>query len=82
MPVSLDGQALTGPQLVDALGARCEVFGVGRSIHVGETVLGIKGRVGFEAGAALTLIADLQYELARGLLVRQGQLVQVAYSRG
>lgn len=57
VPVSLDGQALTGPQLVDALGARCEAFGVGRSIHVGETVLGIKGRVGFEAGAALTLIA-------------------------
>jgi argininosuccinate synthase len=29
---------------------------VGRNIHVGETALGIKGRIGFEAGAALVLI--------------------------
>ena len=32
-------------------------YGIGRSIHVGETALGIKGRIGFEAGAALLLIA-------------------------
>jgi argininosuccinate synthase len=31
--------------------------GVGRGIHVGDTILGIKGRVGFEAPAALTLIS-------------------------
>ena len=28
-------------------------YGIGRNIHVGETALGIKGRIGFEAGAAL-----------------------------
>ena len=33
-----------------------EAYGIGRSIHVGETALGIKGRIGFEAGAALMLI--------------------------
>ena len=33
-----------------------EAYGIGRSIHVGETALGIKGRIGFEAGAALILI--------------------------
>lgn len=57
VPVALDGTRYTGAALVDALGALCEPFGIGRSIHVGETVLGIKGRVGFEAGAALALIA-------------------------
>jgi argininosuccinate synthase len=57
VPVALDGKSYTGAALVDALGALCEPFGIGRSIHVGETVLGIKGRVGFEAGAALALIA-------------------------
>ena len=57
VPVSVDGKSLTGAQLVDVLGELCEQFGIGRNIHVGETVLGIKGRVGFEAGAALVLIS-------------------------
>ncbi|MBL8635508.1 MAG: argininosuccinate synthase [Myxococcales bacterium] len=57
VPVSIDGKTYSGAALVDVLGALCEAFGVGRNVHVGETVLGIKGRVGFEAGAALTLIA-------------------------
>lgn len=57
VPVSLDGEALPGAQLVARLGDRCAAYGIGRAIHVGETVLGIKGRVGFEAGAALVLIA-------------------------
>jgi argininosuccinate synthase len=55
--VSLDGQALAGPDLVRRLGDLVEAYGVGRGIHVGETALGIKGRIGFEAGAALLLIA-------------------------
>ena len=55
-PVSLDGQALVGPELVQRLGELSAGFGIGRNIHIGETVLGIKGRIGFEAGAALVLI--------------------------
>ena len=31
-------------------------FAIGRDIHVGDTIMGIKGRVGFEAAAALVLI--------------------------
>ena len=49
--------ALAGPELVARLNARTAAYGVGRNIHLGETALGIKGRVGFEAGAALVLIA-------------------------
>jgi argininosuccinate synthase len=56
LPVTLDSVPLEGPALVARLGDLAEAFGIGRSIHVGETALGIKGRVGFEAGAALILI--------------------------
>jgi argininosuccinate synthase len=56
LPVMLDGDPLAGAVLVDALGELCESYGIGRAIHVGETALGIKGRIGFEAGAALLLI--------------------------
>jgi argininosuccinate synthase len=56
LPVTLDGEPSTGPALVARLGELCEAYGIGRNIHVGETALGIKGRIGFEAGAALLLI--------------------------
>jgi len=57
LPVALDGEPLAGPAIVSAVGELARAYGVGRGIHVGETVLGIKGRVGFEAGAAILLIA-------------------------
>jgi argininosuccinate synthase len=56
-PVALDGARLSGPDLVAALSDLADQYGVGRNIHVGETALGIKGRIGFEAGGALLLIA-------------------------
>ncbi|RMG47493.1 MAG: argininosuccinate synthase [Acidobacteria bacterium] len=57
LPVSLDGRPLRGPELVEELAELTRARGIGRGIHVGETVLGIKGRIGFEAGAAVVLIA-------------------------
>lgn len=57
LPVSLEGAALAGPDLIDRLGELAHRYGIGRNIHVGETAMGIKGRIGFEAGAALLLIA-------------------------
>jgi len=57
VPVSIDGTALAGPDLVARMSALSSSYGLGRNIHVGETALGIKGRIGFEAGAALLLIA-------------------------
>lgn len=32
------------------------IYGIGRDIHVGDTIIGIKGRVGFEAAAPLIII--------------------------
>jgi argininosuccinate synthase len=56
LAVSLEGDRLAGPTLIERLGDLAASYGVGRNIHVGETALGIKGRIGFEAGAALILI--------------------------
>ncbi len=57
VPRTLDGAALDGADLVARLADLADRYGIGRNIHVGETALGIKGRIGFEAGAALLLIA-------------------------
>jgi len=56
LPTALDGEALTGVELVETLTEIGGRHGVGRDIHVGDTILGIKGRVGFEAPAARILI--------------------------
>jgi len=42
--------------LIEQLNVRAGRHGVGRGTHVGDTILGIKGRVGFEAPAASVLI--------------------------
>jgi len=47
---------MPGHELVEALGESTRAYGIGRGIHLGETVLGIKGRIGFEAGAAIVLV--------------------------
>lgn len=57
VPVSLDGAPQTGADLIARLAQLAAAYGFGRNIHVGETALGIKGRIGFEAGSALLLIA-------------------------
>lgn len=57
VPVSLNGMRLEPVQLieqVEEIGAR---YGVGRGIHLGDTIIGTKGRVAFEAPAAEVLIA-------------------------
>ena len=40
-------------QAVEAIGA---AYGIGRDMHVGDTIIGIKGRVGFEAAAPMLII--------------------------
>ena len=69
VPLSLNGAPLAGADLVDQLGEIAESYGLGRAIHVGETALGIKGRIGFEAGAALLLISAHR-ELEKLVLTR------------
>ena len=39
---------------VEAIGS---AYGIGRDMHIGDTIIGIKGRVGFEAAAPMLIIA-------------------------
>jgi argininosuccinate synthase len=55
-PVALNGQALDAVELIDQLNTIGAKFGIGRGIHLGDTILGVKGRVGFQAPAAALLI--------------------------
>ena len=43
-------------QAIQALQGIAGAFAIGRDIHVGDTIIGIKGRVGFEAAAPMVII--------------------------
>lgn len=55
-PVSLNGRKDTPVALIEALNKLGGQYAIGRDTHVGDTIIGIKGRVGFEAPAAHILI--------------------------
>lgn len=55
-PVGIDGDKLDPVSMIKRLTSIAAPFGIGRDIHVGDTIIGIKGRVGFEAAAPLILI--------------------------
>ena len=56
--VSVDGtrfdDKVEAIRCVEAIGSR---YGIGRDMHIGDTIIGIKGRVGFEAAAPMLIIA-------------------------
>ncbi|MCG8370988.1 MAG: argininosuccinate synthase [Proteobacteria bacterium] len=56
IPSKLDGRALPPVRLIEEVEKLAGSYGIGRGIHLGDTVLGTKGRVAFEAPAAITLI--------------------------
>ena len=46
--VSIDGSALSGPEILRTLNARLGAYGVGRHIYTGDVTIGLKGRIAFE----------------------------------
>ena len=56
IPTALDGQLLDPVSLIEQLEGIGGAYAIGRGIHVGDTVLGTKGRVAFEAPAADILL--------------------------
>ncbi len=58
-----------GLETIEALNALGAKHGVGRGIHLGDTILGIKGRIAFEAPAAAILI-EAHRELEKLVLTR------------
>lgn len=56
-PIALNDKKYAHPtDLIIELNQLASVYAIGRDTHVGDTIIGIKGRVGFEAAAPLILI--------------------------
>lgn len=54
--VGIDGLSLPSVEAIQQLQLIAQPYGIGRDIHVGDTIIGIKGRVGFEAAAPVIII--------------------------
>ena len=82
VPVALDGMAMSPVALIEALEQIAASFGIGRGIHLGDTVIGTKGRVAFEAPAAevlLTAHRELEKLVLTGRQSRIKELVAAPY---
>jgi len=55
--VALDGKTLPGEQLLARLNTQFAPYGVGRGIYTGDTVIGLKGRIVYEAPGLTALLA-------------------------
>jgi argininosuccinate synthase len=54
---TVDGKAYANPvEGIQALEVLAAPFAIGRDMHIGDTIIGIKGRVGFEAAAPMLII--------------------------
>jgi len=76
-PVALDGRRLDPLTLVEKLNALGRRYAAGRGIHLGDTILGAKGRIAFEAPAALALIAA-HAELEKLVLTKEQRQLKAA----
>ena len=55
-PFGLNGTIMTPIDVIKRLNEWGGKYAIGRDVHVGDTIIGIKGRVGFEAAGPLMLI--------------------------
>ncbi|MEL6916851.1 MAG: argininosuccinate synthase [Bacteroidota bacterium] len=54
--IAINGEIGTPVSNIARLNNMASPYAIGRDIHVGDTIIGIKGRVGFEAAASLIII--------------------------
>jgi argininosuccinate synthase len=74
-PTALDGQAREPVDLIEAIEGLAAPFGIGRGIHLGDTILGTKGRVAFEAPAA-DILLSAHRELEKLVLTARQQRIK------
>jgi len=55
--VAIDGERLPGAQLLARLNTLFAAYGVGRGLYTGDTTIGLKGRIVFEAPGLTALLA-------------------------
>jgi argininosuccinate synthase len=83
IPISLDGEPMDPVKLIETLETLAGPYAIGRGIHVGDTVLGTKGRVAFEAPAAeVLLVAHRELEKLTLSALQQRIKDQVAAQYG
>lgn len=70
IPSALDGDSGHPVELIQRMDALAASYGIGRGIHLGETILGVKGRVAFEAPAA-TVLVNTHRELEKLTLTKR-----------
>ncbi len=58
--ISVDGEALAGPRLLQTLNSRLGAYGIGRHIYTGDVSIGLKGRIAFECPGIDGLLAAHQ----------------------
>ncbi len=68
--VSLDGHVMTGAQLLAKLNALFAPYGVGRGMYTGDTTIGLKGRIVYEA-PGLTALLVAHRALEEAVLTKQ-----------
>jgi argininosuccinate synthase len=81
-PAGLDGQSMSPIEVIEKLETLAAPFGIGRGIHLGDTIIGTKGRVAFEAPAAETLLTahrELEKLVLTGRQQRIKELVSQPY---
>ncbi|HEY5020351.1 MAG TPA: argininosuccinate synthase [Steroidobacteraceae bacterium] len=74
-PTALDGSRLEPVALIERLEALGAPFAIGRGIHLGDTIIGTKGRVAFEAPAAEILL-NAHRELEKLVLTARQQRIK------
>jgi len=57
VPQALDGKKKRGIHIVAELNRRAAIHGIGRGVHLGDTIMGIKGRIVFEAPAPIIIVS-------------------------
>jgi argininosuccinate synthase len=75
LPVGVDGRRMTPVETIEVLEALAAPFGIGRGIHLGDTIIGTKGRVAFEAPAA-ELLLTAHRELEKLVLTARQQRIK------
>lgn len=69
-PVSINGETMPPVALIHQLHKMASKYGIGRDVHVGDTIIGTKGRVAFEAPAPL-IIVKAHHLLEKHVLTKQ-----------
>lgn len=69
-PTSLNGEKMQPVALIRKLHDIASKYGIGRDVHVGDTIIGTKGRVAFEAPSPL-IIVKAHHLLEKHVLTKQ-----------